>query len=209
MDYGQTINAIVSGALGGGAVGGMASFIFKNWWLERLKTRYSAELETYKSKLDADLKGLQSVLDHRIFVSKAHYETEFESMKTVFGSATKAFVLIQGVRPMFGYGIPDETKESKLERLSLRVLELASAHDEFILQSESLLPFYPENLRVAFSECAIAIRKEIGDVRTSGPDSLHRGGYVNASLNQEAFQKNYYLAANIIRERIERLAILR
>jgi len=107
----QTINAIVSGALGGGAVGGIASFIFKNWWLERLKTRYSAELEAYKSKLDADLKGFQSVLDHRIFVSKAHYETDFESMKTVFRCATKAFFLIQGVRPMFGYGIPDETKE--------------------------------------------------------------------------------------------------
>jgi hypothetical protein len=209
MSNGQTINAILSGAISGGTVGGVASFVLKNWWLERLKSRYSAELETYKSKLDADLKSLQSVLDHRVFVSKSHYETEFESMKTVFSCATRASFLIQGLRPMFGFGIPDETKESKLERLSQRVQDLASAHDEFILQSESLLPFYPENLRIAFNECAIAIRREIGDIRSSGPDSLQPGGYVKASLNQEAFQKHYYLAARIIRERIERMTILR
>jgi hypothetical protein len=209
MSDGQTINAIVSGALSGGAVAGLGSFLFKNWWLERLKTRNSAELETYKSKLDADLKGLQSVLDHRIFVSKAHYETEFESMKTVFGFATKALFLLQGVRPMFSYGIPDETKDSKLERLSVRVQELSLVHDEFILQSESLLPFYPENLRIAFNECAIAMRKEIGDIRSSGPDSLQMGGYIKANQNQDAFRKNYDVAANIIRERIERMAILK
>lgn len=33
---------------------------------------------------------------------------------------------------MFSYGIPDETKDSKLERLGLRVQELSSIHDEFI-----------------------------------------------------------------------------
>jgi hypothetical protein len=209
MSDGQTLNAIVSGALSGGAVVGLAGFFLKNWWLERLKTDYSAELATYKSKLDAELKSLQSVLDHKIFVSRAHYETEFESMKTVFNFATKASLLIQGVRPMFGYGIVGETEEHKLERLSLRVQELAAAHDEFILQSESLMPFYPEDLRVAFTECGIAIRSEIGDIRSSGPNSLGPGGYVKASLNQEAFQKNYYRAAKIIRERIERLTILR
>lgn len=96
MSDGKTINAIVSGALSGGMVAGIASFIFKNWWLERLKTRNLADLETYKSTLDLELKNLQSVLDHKIFVSKAHYETEFESMKIVFGSATKAFSSYKG-----------------------------------------------------------------------------------------------------------------
>jgi hypothetical protein len=209
MNYEETINSIVSGAIGGGAIVGLASFVLRNWWLERLKSSYAIELETYKSGLNAELKDVQSVLDHKIFVSKAHYETEFESMKTIFGCATKASFLIHGLRPMVGYEESDQTEERKLQHLNSKVNGLAAIHDEFILLSESLMPFYPENLRTALNECAIAIRTEIGDIRTYGLFySLLPTGYFRAEKNQDVFQKNYHLAANIIRERVERLTIL-
>lgn len=209
MNYGQTINSIVSGAIGGGAVVGLASFVLRNWWLERLKSSYAIELEAYKSSLNARLKGVQSVLDHKIFVSKSHYETEFESMKTIFNCATKASFLIQGLRPMVSYEESDQTEEQKLQHLNSKVNGLAAVHDEFIHLSESLMPFYPENLRTALNGCAVAIRIEIGDIRTSGLDSLLSTGYRRADENQKLFQKNYHLAATLIRERVERLTILR
>jgi hypothetical protein len=204
----QMIGSIATGAVAGGAAGGLVIFLLKNWWLERLKASYAAELASYKATLDGELKQIQSNLDHRIFVSKAHYETEFESMKAIFSSATQAYFLILEARPMFSYGSSDETKESKLENLSSIVNQLSAAHDSFVLQTESLMPYYPESLRMTLIECAVAIRKEIGDIRSSGPDSLRHTGYLKASENQEAFQQSYFAAARIIRERIERLVIL-
>jgi len=209
MNGGQIVNSIVSGAIGGGIIVTVAGFVLKNWWLEHLKSSHSKELETYRSELNMELKNVQSMLDHKVFVSKAHYETEFESMKKIFKCATQAYFLIQGLRPMIHYGDPDETDENKLNRLNDRVNSLASIHDEFILLNESLMPFYPENVHVALNECAIAIRREISDIRTSGLDALHPSGYLKANKHQEAFEENYHVAAKVIRERIERLTILR
>ena len=51
--------------------------------LGRMKAKWDKELEAYKDKLNVDQRRYQAQLDRSIFVSRAHFDSEFRAIKEV------------------------------------------------------------------------------------------------------------------------------
>jgi maltooligosyltrehalose synthase len=84
MDWLTAIESLAAGALGGlGTVYGLSRFL-GNLWLEKQKARYSIELEEFKNQLLKEQKRIQAEIDSSVFVTRAHFETEFSAMKDIF-----------------------------------------------------------------------------------------------------------------------------
>ena len=72
-----------------------------------------AELKQKYAKIESDLRLsqnlLQAKIDRSVFVTKAHFDTEFEAIEQVFGLLAKVSLCINGIRPMVGIGPNSDT----------------------------------------------------------------------------------------------------
>lgn len=202
----EHIRSMLSAAVAGGVAGPLFTYLLRNWWLEKLKAKYAAELEEYKSQLEVQRNRLQSILDHRVFVHKAQFETEFDAMKGVFAAATRVWFALNGLRPMFDHLPLDDESRGKV--LSERVTELGSAHNELIQLTESMRPFYPSELHELLQVCSQAARLELVQVRRGPAEALGIQGYLDAGKNQEEFSSSYARLAVAIRKRTEKVALI-
>ncbi len=81
MEWITALEGFVTGTLGGvAAVFGLSKYLGE-LWLERQKVQYSKELEEFKDGLQQEQKRLQSRIDRSVFVTRAHFETEFTAMR--------------------------------------------------------------------------------------------------------------------------------
>ncbi len=97
--WGTAIESLVVGGLGGwGTVQGLSRHLGDRW-LEGLKAKYSKELEEYKATLEKKQKQVQAEIDTSVFVTRAHFETEFQSMKDLFKVLSDVLLCVNGLRP--------------------------------------------------------------------------------------------------------------
>jgi hypothetical protein len=195
--------------LGGvGTIYGLSKWL-GSMWLEKQKARYSKELEEFKDGLQKEQKRLQAGIDHSVLVTRAHFETEFAAMKSLFQCLSDIRLRISGVRPT-GFSIEPagEDELSKRKRLFERLGELQVAYNELVKQQEALSPFYPQELFEAADECAKATRMEIHQVQMTPVDPKEIQWYKDGIDNCERFTKAYNRASQVIRERISRLTVL-
>ena len=81
-----------------------------------------------------------------MFVTRAHFETEFEAMKDIFSCLSEVRLAMNAIRPMFAVEPAAETEDERLKRLSERFKILMIATDKLLNTSESKAPFYSEEL---------------------------------------------------------------
>lgn len=151
---------------------------------------------------------IQALTDNAVYVTKAHFDTEFTAMKDVFKCLSNARLILPGIRPQHGVGPPNQSSEDKIKDLFERLNGLREAYNALIAQSEALSPFYPQPLYEALDKCIRAIRLEIIQVETGAENTFSIKWFTDGGENHERFMKAYHLASEIIRERISRLAIL-
>jgi hypothetical protein len=202
------IESLVVGGLGGwGTVQGLSKHLGDRW-LEGLKAKYSRELEEFKATLEKKQKKVQAEIDTSVFVTRAHFETEFQSMKDLFRVLGDVFLNINGLRPMVSVEPPEEEDTARQRRLSERLQVLTKSYDELVTISTALRPFYPSNLYAVVEECLRAAYSEITDVRTAGNKTFTNEWFQDGKKNQTRYSIAYENAAQMIRERIEALAII-
>jgi hypothetical protein len=201
----------LTGLLSGGTAGAVVSAIWNHvskLLLQRREAEVTAKLATLEHEFQNSQKQRQAQIDRSLFVTRAHFETEFESMKDVFACLSEVRLAINAVRPMVSLEPSGEGDEEKLKRLSERLKALMTAHDKLLVTSEARAPFYTEDLYESVETCLRAAVMEINSIREAGKDALRVDGYLKASQNKDKFSGGYFNSVKIIRNRISKLAIL-
>jgi hypothetical protein len=164
------------------------------------------------SKIESDLQLWQNVaqarIDRSVFVTKAHFDTEFEAIRQVFSYLSGVRLAMNGLRPMITVEPTGESFEDKMARLHPRLAATQAAYNKLLLESEAKLPSYPTELYKAVEDCLRITSLEINSIRTSGQISFTVEWYLEGGKNSERFSTAYHKAADVIRERISKLAIL-
>jgi hypothetical protein len=218
MDSNTLLTSLLSGGTAGAvvsAIWGHISKLLLQRREEKSKERLAsieAELKANFAKIEADLKLSQNLLqariDRSVFVTKAHFDTEFEAIKQVFSYLSGVHLAMNGLRPMMTVEPTDESFDDRMARLLPRLASAQDAYNKLLLESEAKLPFYPTELYKAVEDCLRIASIEINSIRTGGHMSFTVEWYLEGSRNSERFSTAYHKAADLIRERISKLAIL-
>lgn len=202
--------SILSGLIGGSGVVGLVVALFGKRWvdgfLEKTKAGYSRELAELQDQYAQRLEAIRGEIGRAVFVTNAHFETEFDALKRTFEALTSLKLNFLGLRPFTEIGVPkDEMERQKLlaEKLSSSV----DAFNSFMRTYQNLSPFYPENINAKFEECQAAAGLEIDQVRMGRRNRTMVEWYGEARENQQRFVAAYQSASELIRDRISSLAV--
>jgi hypothetical protein len=172
-----------------------------------MKADTKVALAKLQNQFDQSERRAQAEIEHSEFVTRAHFDTEFEAMKQVFSCLAKLNLCINGIRPMITVSPTDEADHETRSRLEERLETFGRAYDALLNEAEAKLPFYSEELDNAVEDCQRAAWSELNAIRTSG-HPLNFEGLEEGERNRNRFSKGYRKAANLIRHRLSRLAIL-
>ena len=204
-------NSILTGILSGGVTGALISATwnhFSSAWLQNREAELKAKLAALEDDFQRSQKRVQAEIDRSVFVTRAHFETEFESMKAVFSCLSAARLAINGLRPMISVEPENESDQEKLKRLFGRLETLSLAYNNLVAESEARAPFYTVELYEAVDQCLRAAGIEITSIRTAGNDTFTSGWFQEGERNRNWFSEGYHKAVDSIRDRISKLAVL-
>jgi hypothetical protein len=173
-----------------------------------MKRVLKAKLATLENDFQRSQRQVQAEIDRSVFVTRAHFETEFEAMKQVFSCLSEVRLAINGLRPMLSVEPANESDEEKLKRLFIRLEKLSIAYNKLIAESEARAPFYTAELYNALDECLSAASMEINSIRTAGNDTFTFDWFKQGDQNRDKFSQGYHKAVENIRDRISKLAVL-
>jgi hypothetical protein len=110
--------------------------------------------------------------------------------------------------PTSTYEPQNEPEDSKKARLFRRLQGLMEAHDATRTAIEAKRPFFAEDLYDSVTECLDTAQIEAHDIRRTDPNNFYDTWFREVTSIRAKFSKGYSRAANIIRDRISKLAIL-
>jgi len=200
------LESLLTGALGGTAIVLGLSRWLGNVWLEKQKAQYNKELEEFKNGLLEQQKRIQAKIDSSVFVTRAHFETEFAAMRELFSYLADVRLTMNTLRPTYGFSTG--TKEEQLKLLSERYQIFSEAYNKLLKHQESLSPFYSTELYRASEKCVQAANLELVQVFTGNPLAFSQDWYKEGRENQKAFMQGYTETSVIIRDRLSKLAVL-
>jgi len=166
-----------------------------------------AKLATLEDDFQRSQRQVQAEIDRSVFVTRAHFETEFEAMRQVLSCLSEVRLAINGLRPMFSVEPSNESDQEKVKRLFQRLETLSVAYNKLIAESEARAPFYTAELYEAVDECLRAASMEINSIRTAGNDTFKLGWFQEGEQNRNKFSEGYHKAVENIRDRISKLAV--
>jgi hypothetical protein len=207
----MTSRVILTAILSGGVTGGVISAVwnhFSKLWLQRHEAGLKQKLAALDDAFQRSQRQAQAEIDRSVFVTRAHFETEFEAMKEMFSCLSQVQLAMNGLRPTFSVEPTDETDEERRKRLSIRLKNLSDVYNKLIVESEARAPFYTAELYSAVEGCLRAASTEINSVRTAGANTFTFDWFQEGEKNRGTFSQSYYKVAEIIRDRISRLAVL-
>jgi hypothetical protein len=212
MDVIQFLAALATGGLGGAAaVTGLSRWLGDVWLgriLAREKAKFDIQLQGYKDTLERSKNLLQARIDSSVFVTRAHFETEFDAYKRVFEALAEVRLLMPTIHPAITASSPDETREDRLRDLAEKLGRLEDAHNAAVRIIENLSPFYPEDIFTKLTVCLRLARAEMLQTRTAGSTLFSPEWHAIGESRLEDFMKSYNESSQAIRARISTLAIL-
>jgi hypothetical protein len=183
-----TISTFAAGTLAGTILKEGWSF-FREWWLQRHKTR------------------IQALTDNAVYVTKAYFDTEFMAMRDVFKYLSDTKLALNGVRPEMDFAAGEE-KTVRLKWLGERLQELRDSHNRLLPTLDSFSAFYPAELYDVAKKCQVAAWTEISQVEHPAFPPFTREWQLEGERNHRKYQENYEEARKIIQARLSRLAVL-
>lgn len=219
----QTLVAAAAGAVSGAAaVAGLSRWLGDVWLgrilagekakydreLEQLKAAYAEKLEGYKDTLERSKNVLQAQIGRSVFVTQAHFETEFDAYKRIFEDLAEVRLIMSAMHPLMRLAPADETREDRIKELSGKLNKLICAHDKSVRTIENLAPFYPEEVFEKLNECLHLVRIENMQIQGAG-DRLFSVEWSRRGEDRFGqFLLAYREASDAVRHRIATLAIL-
>jgi hypothetical protein len=219
----EFLKALAAGGIAGAAVVfGLARWLGDVWLgrllvrekakydteLEQLRSRYAEKLESYKDALERSKELLKAQIDRSVFVTRAHFETEFEAYKKIFQDLVEVRLLMGLMHPTIRIAPIDETKEGRAKDLVANLQKLAEAHDKTVRTVENFAPFYPEEIFENLRKSLQIVRNEVFHLQTSGDNAFTSDWSQRGEKRVQDFQAAYQEASNAVRSRIATLAIL-
>ncbi len=197
-------------SLGGG---GLIVAAFSNWlgkvWADRLMqrdlARHAEELEKLRSNLEQSQRLLQGEIEKTLFVTKTHFETEFQILREIWQEVSVVRASMAQLRPKIGIVDVRQTKEERLaECFHAYVPDVL----KLIHTVDHNSPFYPKEICETLDQLVRVAIRERDDIAVSGDqDTLSLAG---RNRGQENFNQYLALAEKLsgqFRDRLSRLAV--
>jgi hypothetical protein len=175
--------------LGSGVLLGKTGDKLWEYWLDRHKSR------------------IRALTENAVYVTKTHFDTEFNAMKDVFRCLSDTKLAINAVRPEMDFGAGD-LEEVRRKRLAELWSELVASHNKLLTTLDSMSAFYPVELYDAAKKCQTRAWAEITQVEHASHPVFSRSWQLEGQINIHAYRDSYEEARNIIRERLSHLAVL-
>ncbi len=203
------IAAAVLFSLGGGGtiVVLLSSWLGKVWAnriLEQDRAKYASEMEQLKTELDRATRLLQGEIEKTIFVTKTHFETEFQILREIWQEVSVVRASMSQLRPKFGIVDVRQTKEERLtecfEAYSPAVVKLIQTIDRNS-------PFYPQEIYETLDQLVRVAIRERDDIAVLSEDALTLAG---RNRGKENFDQYLALADKLsaqVRDRLAKLSI--
>jgi hypothetical protein len=219
----QLLAALASGGIGGAVVAFSLSRWLGDIWLGRIlakekakydqeleliKSRYAEKLEGFKDALDRSKNFLQAQIDRSVFVTRAHFETEFDAYKKLFEDLAEVRMIMSIMHPILRVQREGETEQEKLKELGEKFAKLTEAHDKAARTVENLSPFVPQDILDKINRCLQLVRIEVVNVQTANERIFSSQWNREGEQLVSDFMVAYGAATKTVRNRIETLAIL-
>jgi hypothetical protein len=209
MDWLTAIESLAAGVLGGlGTVYGLSRFL-GNLWLEKQKARYSIELEEFKNQLLKELKRIQAEIDSSVFVTRAHFETEFSAMKDIFKALAEVKMALGTFRTYEAPRGDERVDPAIVAHFPENLARLQEADRTLVSKMEELGAFYLPVLYDEVNRCHIAAEFEIRRLQYLQVAEIRNRLMTDDGIaNHNQFGQCYSRASQVIRDRLSKLAVL-
>lgn len=178
----------------------MASRLFRygsDFLLERTKAKWNRELEAFKDRLNTEQRRYQAQLDRSIFMSRAHFDTEFQAIKEVHRCLSEVKVPFRNLFPINAATVLTGAQPADW------ITRLEDANNIFLAKLEEWGVFLEVAQYDEFKRCHDAVEHFLERYPTRGPE-IERD-YVTT---RNHFWDSYRAACQKARDRIEKLAVL-
>jgi hypothetical protein len=204
----EVAGAIIVSVGGGGAVVfALSSWLGKVWAnriLETDRAKYAREIEHLRSDLERSNRLLQGEIEKTIFVSKTHFETEFQILRDIWQKVSTVRGCMAQLRPITDIvdvrTTPEELLRERFEAFLPAVKELMDAVDH-------TSPFYPQEIFVTLDQLIQIAQRERDDIKLSQEDRLSFEGRRRGKANFNEYLAALERVSTLIRERLARLSI--
>jgi len=197
MDWLSIVESVAGGALGGSvAVLGLSRFL-GDLWLEKQKSQYSKELEGFRDSLHKAQAQMQAEIDRSVFVTRAHFETEFLAMKEVSQCLAEVKIAYLSLNPV------DRSIRIGGEERTQNIARLSAANNKYLEKLQAWAVFLEPTLYDEFERCNVGADEELKRLRANRSDDGKE-----KALNAEYFWHAYRNACQEVRDRIKSLAVL-
>jgi hypothetical protein len=168
-----------------------------DFWLARTKAKWDKELEEFKNFLNTEQRRYQAELDRSIFVSRAHFDTEFQAIKEVHQCLSEVKIPFRSLFPISATVIVTDAQSAEL------VERLQQANNKFIVKLEEWGVFLEPAQYDEFKRCNDAMEHflEVFPKRDTELD-------LDYNITKKHFWDSYQAACQKARDRIARLAVL-
>jgi len=185
--------------------------VWKGKLLEKVQQANRKELESLKSEMQASVEKANRLLDagisRAILVTRTHFETEFTAYKEIFAALSDVKNRIHATRPVFIIAGEEERIRSN-EDLVDRLNKLIAVHNNAVVVSDNLRPFYQDEIYLGIQKCFEASKLEIFQVKVGNRRTFSEEWFEEGRKRQEAFTESYLRVSNLIRERLASLGVL-
>lgn len=189
----ETIAGSVVASIGG------VGLLFRyagDFLLARTKAKWDRELEKFKDTLNTEQRRYQAQLDRSIFVSRVHFDTEFQAIKEVHQCLSEVKIHFRSLFPINAKVIvTDEKRNSILQSLQ-------QANERYITKLEEWGVFLEPAQYDEFKRCNDAIEYLL-EVFPKRATEL-----VCDDITRERFCDSYRAACQTARDRIAKLAVI-
>jgi hypothetical protein len=197
----------------GGAAGMLVILFAGSRWLgsfllARSQHKWADELEKWKNTAQQEQKRIQARIDSSVYVTRAHFETEFSAMKELFGLLSTTKLLLPIPRASLRISPSNETDKERKEQLNLDHGKLVDAYNLLLRQAEALSPFVTLELYQSVDQCTTVLCRELRQIQIANEQAFTQKWYVEGTKNQDEFLRHYKSVSDIIRARIASLAVI-
>jgi hypothetical protein len=187
----RTVGIAALSGIGGAAV--LWRFATDSW-IERRKARWNKELEAFKDGLTAEQRRLQAQLDSALFVTRSHFEVEFNAMREVHRCLAEVKLAFRTLHPI-------SSKAEKLGQERDQLIDrFGMVTEAYWAKVEEWAAFLDPQLYTYFERAYYGADEEYKRLRTET-------GSAGAQLNTEQFLGNYQRACQETRDRLKRLVV--
>jgi hypothetical protein len=197
MDWLKVGEVVFGGAVGGTtAVLGLSRWLGDVWLgrlLEKEKAKYAEAIEKLRAAFAQELERYRAQLDRSIFVTRAHFETEYTAMKEVSKSLAEVKIVFRKLHPIEAGREPKGTERTQ----SIDALEKATA--KFQEKLEEWAVFLEPTLYAEFDHCYANADAESRRLKRDDKEFDRTTNY---------FWLSYSQASQLVRDRIKSLAVM-